>query len=198
MPAYRFQLEGAWNGSDVFMITPAYDVEPGITFLEVAAVLDEFFVHWEPMLTNLTGTQMVNWEWLRIILKRIDEITGSETELGQKEISIQGTETGQPLPAFVAAYVNLPVIGNPRSARLFLPGFGEDSSSGEFWSPGTQILLLNFITQWGIDFIGGVTGKLFKAGMWSFVQKVFFDRLPLGGCDVLASHMVTRKVGRGQ
>ena len=196
MTLLRSKFIGEFNAEE-YMVTPAYNTDAPVNEANALDVAADLAVYWGPILAALAGIQVPPFVWTLLRLSTIDFLDGSETELIEVPLGIPGTQPGDGLPAFCSALLSLPVIGNSRSARMFVPCLGEMNSNGNDWTGPTQGNLATAADLWALIFPGGISGQTFTPGMWSTANLAFYPTGGDGFVDVETSHQVRRKVGRG-
>lgn len=197
MAVIRVQAKGLFKGNDVGMVTPAFRRAEAIGAGDVADVLADFVDRWTTLIGFLTVQQPQDWLWTTIRLLQINETTGVETFIAEEALNIFGQIVGVTGSLFECPLVSIFTLGNPRSAKLFLPCFIESAFLDNETSGLLNAALVSFTNTIVQSYVGDVTGTTWFPGMWSKLLTAFFDSSGSGSFSMAVTHQVKRKVGRG-
>jgi hypothetical protein len=198
MTVFRLHLVGVRDGTDVSLVTPAFESDIPLTILDGPAVAQDLRDKFQGALTDLTVFQPDDFLWTVARAFIIDQLDGSEQLVGEADINLPGQQSALAAVAFDAVFAALPCIGIPRSAKMFLPALMRGDSQGQVWSAALLTEAFQFAATWVAPFVGGLTGATFTSGVWSTALLNFFVAQGFQTVGQAISHRVTRRVGRGQ
>lgn len=197
MSIYRAKALGVIGNVDQVMMTPAWETPTPFVPANLNSIITDFTAQWLLMLGFVTPFQASILVWTLMNLSTIDGTTGEENFQGEGILNVTGTSGGEFLPTFVAGVIEILIAGNPRNARMFIPGFTEDESQNGVWQPPLAGVLDVLATFWAQPFVGSATSDTYTPGLWSKKDLTFYDSTFAGNTPQLISHQVRRKPGRG-